>query len=117
MRGWRRVLALLGWSCAEPVAAVQPRHRAQADPRRRASCSAQRRASRGEIVREIDDPHTGDRWLLVRDASHPGGPGGWCWLRPIASNDDRRVGGKRTGRWQPASSGARFFPLFTPETG
>jgi hypothetical protein len=29
----------------------------------------------GEIVREIDDPHTGDRWLLMRDPSHPGGPG------------------------------------------
>jgi hypothetical protein len=29
----------------------------------------------GEIVREIDDPHTGDRWLLLRDAEVPGGPG------------------------------------------
>jgi hypothetical protein len=29
----------------------------------------------GEIVREIDDPHTGTRWLLMRDLSHPGGPG------------------------------------------
>lgn len=29
----------------------------------------------GEIVREIDDPHLGDRWLLIRDSSHPGGPG------------------------------------------
>lgn len=29
----------------------------------------------GEILREIDDPHNGDRWLLVRDDSHPGGPG------------------------------------------
>ncbi len=29
----------------------------------------------GEIVREIDDPHTGSRWLLMRDLSHPGGPG------------------------------------------
>jgi hypothetical protein len=28
----------------------------------------------GEIVREIDDPHLGYRWLLVRDDSHPGGP-------------------------------------------
>jgi hypothetical protein len=28
-----------------------------------------------EIIREIDDPHNGDRWLLVRDDSHPGGPG------------------------------------------
>jgi hypothetical protein len=29
----------------------------------------------GAIVREIDDPHTGARWLLMRDSSHPGGPG------------------------------------------
>jgi hypothetical protein len=28
-----------------------------------------------EIVREIDDPTTGDRWLLERDSQHPGGPG------------------------------------------
>lgn len=33
------------------------------------------RVSPADIVREIDDPHTGDRWLLMRDASHPGGPG------------------------------------------
>jgi hypothetical protein len=29
----------------------------------------------GEVVREIDDPHTGARWLLTRDSLHPGGPG------------------------------------------
>ena len=29
----------------------------------------------GEVVREIDDPHTGDRWLLVRNDQVPGGPG------------------------------------------
>ncbi|MGD0911439.1 MAG: hypothetical protein ABR928_06055 [Terracidiphilus sp.] len=28
-----------------------------------------------EIVREINDPATGDRWLLKRDAEHPAGPG------------------------------------------
>jgi len=28
-----------------------------------------------EILREIDDPRNGDRWLLVRDDSHSGGPG------------------------------------------
>lgn len=27
-----------------------------------------------EVVREIDDPHTGAHWLLMRDSSHPGGP-------------------------------------------
>jgi hypothetical protein len=31
--------------------------------------------AQGETVREIDDPHTGARWLLVRDEWHPGGPG------------------------------------------
>ena len=28
-----------------------------------------------QVVREIDDPSIGRRWLVVRDASHPGGPG------------------------------------------
>ena len=32
-------------------------------------------ASGGNLVREIDDPCGGDRWLLVRDPSRPGGPG------------------------------------------
>ncbi len=27
------------------------------------------------VVREIDDPSSGDCWLLERDPSHPGGPG------------------------------------------
>jgi hypothetical protein len=27
------------------------------------------------VVREIDDPQTGVRWLLLQDANHPGGPG------------------------------------------
>jgi hypothetical protein len=29
----------------------------------------------GALVRMIDDPHTGARWLLLRDLRHPGGPG------------------------------------------
>lgn len=28
-----------------------------------------------EVLREIDDPSTGNRWLLLRDPEHPGGPG------------------------------------------
>jgi hypothetical protein len=27
------------------------------------------------LIREIDDPHLGSRWLLYRDPAHPGGPG------------------------------------------
>lgn len=33
-------------------------------------------------VREIDDPHSGARWLLMRDAEHPGGPGHLVPLGP-----------------------------------
>ena len=29
----------------------------------------------GQLWRVIDDPHTGARWLLVRDGIHPAGPG------------------------------------------
>lgn len=35
----------------------------------------QQALSRGEVVREIDDPHSGERWLLLRNAEHPAGPG------------------------------------------
>src|ERR1017187_10219314 len=29
----------------------------------------------GQVLRVIDDPHTGARWLLVRDGIYPAGPG------------------------------------------
>jgi hypothetical protein len=41
----------------------------------------------GEIVREIDDPHTGVRWLLTRDSAHPGGPGR---LSPVSATLNTR---------------------------
>lgn len=28
-----------------------------------------------QLVREIDDPHSGARWMLLRDLDHPAGPG------------------------------------------
>jgi hypothetical protein len=28
-----------------------------------------------QVIREIDDPHSGARWLLMRNDSHPAGPG------------------------------------------
>ena len=49
-----------------------------------------------EIVREIDDPHSGARWLLMRNSDHPGGPG----LLVLAE------GGRNTGRQDKA----RFEP-------
>jgi hypothetical protein len=44
----------------------------------------------GDVVREIDDPHTGDRWLLMRDPTHLEGPGRLVRiagvLRPVRRN-------------------------------
>lgn len=37
--------------------------------------SALQGSAPGNIYREIDDPHTGDRWLVVRDSNNPAGPG------------------------------------------
>jgi hypothetical protein len=44
---------------------------------------------RGELLREIDDPHTGLRWLLFRDPAHPGGPGR---LIPVAASAPQPAG-------------------------
>jgi hypothetical protein len=43
----------------------------------------------GELVREIDDPHSGARWLLLRNLNHPGGPGRLIQL-PGRVGEDRR---------------------------
>ena len=43
------------------------------------------------VVREIDDPHSGQQWLLLRDPAHPGGPG------VLASRDSVQSNGKLEG--------------------
>ena len=44
-----------------------------------------------QVVREIDDPHSGARWLLVRDREHPAGPGRLVllgeWENPAGQGD------------------------------
>jgi len=42
------------------------------------------KGTRGQIVREICDPHTGKRWLLMRESGNPGGPG-----RMVLAGDSR----------------------------
>ncbi|UWZ82933.1 hypothetical protein [Occallatibacter riparius] len=44
--------------------------------------AATQKAAGPGAVREIDDPHLGERWLLVKDAEHPGGPGRLVPLGP-----------------------------------
>jgi hypothetical protein len=50
----------------------------------------------GEILREIDDLHTGDRWLLMRNDQNPGGPGRMVLVtadrRPIAMSAQQGAG-------------------------
>jgi hypothetical protein len=51
----------------------------------------------GEVVRAIDDPHTGDHWLLLRDAARRGGPGRLL----LASGSALRQGGPAAGQPLP----------------
>jgi hypothetical protein len=54
-----------------------------------------------EVIREIDDPATGDRWLLVRDWNRPGGPGRLLLLagspRAVASPASHKDSGGSEG--------------------
>ena len=49
-------------------------------------------AGRGDLVREIDDPVNGRRWLLFRDANHPGGPGLLVLAGGASGGDRNRAG-------------------------
>lgn len=59
-------------------------------------------------VREIDDPNTGDRWKLMRDAVHPEGPGR---LMLAASPEIEPVSEKTAGGKQPAISATKETPF------
>jgi hypothetical protein len=56
-----------------------------------------------QVLREIDDPSTGDLWLLVRDPSRPAGPGRFLLARQ-RMNTQRTISG---GPAQPLSRGER----------
>jgi hypothetical protein len=49
----------------------------------------------GRLPREIDDPSSGARWLLVGDKTNPGGPGR-LELAPRVPLTDPGAGGRRT---------------------
>lgn len=66
--GWL-VAAFMGSACAQsagPVAGTPDRIRIVA---------ATAEAAPDNVLREIEDPFTGDLWLLLRDLSRTGGPG------------------------------------------
>jgi len=59
-----------------------------------------------EIVREIDDPHTGDRWLLMRNGQFPGGPG-----RLVLASAHRNAAGGAAGRAAGQPGEAQMIPV------
>ena len=61
-----------------------------------------------EVVREIDDPHTGDRWMLMRDAVHPEGPGR---LLLVAGPGIEPVSARTGDRKKPAIPAAKRTPF------
>jgi len=57
----------------------------------------------GQVLRQIEDPSTGDLWLLLRDQSRPAGPGRLV-LAQQGTNMQRAISG---GPVQPSSAGMR----------
>ncbi|MDR3725795.1 MAG: hypothetical protein P4K86_02010 [Terracidiphilus sp.] len=57
------------------------------------------------VVREIDDPHLGVRWLLMRDRNHPAGPGRLV----LSATPNRPVGqGESGGTLSPIATEMPF---------
>ena len=74
---WVELLVGLGLMLVLPAGAQSDRAGPSA-PRKSAAHSIPRRAVMdvsGDVFCEINDPNTGERWLLLRDSSHRGGPG------------------------------------------
>lgn len=76
-----------------------------------------------QLVREIDDPHTGDRWLLVRDLGRPGGPGQMILLNSAqASSRQARSGTEArtldlSAAMDPADLASQTRPIPVIHTG
>jgi hypothetical protein len=93
MQGWRGSIAGL---IIVVLAPQWPEMARSADRGALASVQASGTPATAEALREIDDPHSGARWLLMRDEAHPGGPGRLVLLQPHFSIE-------RVGAVQPRS--------------
>jgi hypothetical protein len=76
MASWLVVAALalpaISQSPVSAAASGEPSQPAESAP---IAPPAQKVLRERDVVREIDDPHSGAVWLLFRDAERPGGPG------------------------------------------
>jgi hypothetical protein len=102
------VLGVTLAACAQAPAVAGPDSGAQVMFSSGGLASAEnlRSGAQGEIIREIDDPHTGDRWLLVRNDQLAGGPGR---LVLVAAHHNASDGA--TVRSADQAREARFLPV------
>lgn len=63
-----------------------------------------------QAVREVDDRATGVRWLLVRDAVHPAGPGRWIQVSERGGNEGDAAGRARAGKQTIAPEAGEMHP-------
>jgi hypothetical protein len=75
-----RAIAGWGWLLVAPVVSASAQttgNAALAPITTRVVAATPETASEpdGQVFRQIEDPSTGDLWLLVRDQGHPAGPG------------------------------------------
>ncbi len=106
---WWAALALgaVSIACAQSPAVTGPGTQVLISSGRLAPASAPVQSlAQGEIVHEIDDPHTGDRWLLMRNAQAPGGPG-----RLVLVAAHRRAYGGAPGRTAERAEETPLVPV------
>jgi hypothetical protein len=114
MMNWRVQWATGLWTVGIGALLALPAHgqveknrpaesRAAAGVLKQSSVEVERIASDTEPAeREIDDPATGDRWILMRDAAHPEGPGRMALIAP--ERTENRFAGARGAGTESASS-------------
>jgi hypothetical protein len=111
--GWSRasvtgiLVMVLPWAQGQAGAPANPAPRLLLSSSGQAAVGSGEAGATGELVREIDDPHSGDRWLLTRDPSHPGGPG---LLRLVASARGSSPRQQSPSQGKPAQAGPSFVP-------
>jgi len=64
-----------------------------------------------DVVREIADPHTGDRWLLRRDGNCPGGPGRLLLVPRAGRTDHQSKPGDIQSGVAQAPGRTQFIPV------
>ncbi len=75
MRGWKACLGQVALVALPAIAQTDGLTRGWPRVPLTSAWIAVQEESAGAVVREIDDPQNGNRWLLLRDPGNPGGPG------------------------------------------